>query len=557
MNKKDINYWEKRSAKRMWEHMESAEKTSKEIAKYYYKSSNYLGGKMDDVFDRYQTKHGLSEAEAKRLLNQMHDKSSINDLKLALQQSNDSQEKDELLQLLESPAYASRLQRFEELQQQLDDIMTNTYNIEKQLSTEHYKSLATNSFYRPIYDLQKGTGLGFTFAHISESEVDKLLHSKWSGTNYSKRIWQNTTKLAHTVKEEMMISLMTGRTNREVASVIQEKFGTGAFEARRLVRTESAFIVNEMEQQAYEECNIEKYMFVATLDKRTSEICQSMDHKVFKVKDRQPGVNCPPMHPFCRSTTIAYLDDETISNMERLATDDETGEKNIVPADLTYKDWLDGCECNFKNQMQYRTRYSKEAIKISRKGKEISTKKILGSKNVFIEDGSELTKYEASNACKAVDEAYKLLYGNKIKHKPNIYILKSDAFVGKTTGGYRVSDNSLFFNEAIFKKENLQLFTDEYVSVGDAKSHIIHELVHVQQNEEAKKIFKREVKSNSDLKEYNLLLESLAEEKVDDLIKQGYNYGVSRYAKESYNNHVYTEVMAELYTYLSLGGKKP
>ena len=81
---------------------------------------------------------------------------------------------------------------------------------------------------------------------------------------------------------------------------------------------------------------------MATLDKRTSEICQSMDHKVFKVKNRQPGVNCPPMHPFCRSTTIAYLNDETISNMERLATDDETGEKNIIPADLTYKDWFDG-----------------------------------------------------------------------------------------------------------------------------------------------------------------------------------------------------------------------
>ena len=277
-----------------------------------------------------------------------------------------------------------------------------------------------------------------------------------------------------------------------------------------------------------------------------------MDHKVFKVKDRQPGVNCPPMHPFCRSTTIAYLDDETISNMERLATDDETGEKNIIPADLTYKDWLDGCECNFKNQMQYRTRYSKEAINISRKGKEISAKKILGSKNVFIDDGSELTKYEASNASKAVDEAYKLIYGNKIKHKPNIYILKSDAFVGKTTGGYRASDNSLFLNEAIFKKETSNYFTDEYVSVGDAKSHIIHELVHVQQNEEAKKIFNKDIKTATDFEEYKLMMESLAKEKVDDLLNKGYNYGVSKYAKESYKNKKYTEVMAEIYTFISL-----
>ncbi len=556
MNQSDIEYWEQRSAQRMWEHMDDAEKTAKEIVKSYKNASRYLNKQIDEVFVRFKNKHGISTAEAKRLLNMMHDSTSIQGLKLALQQSKDSDEKAELLKMLESPAYSARIKRFEEMQEQLDAIMNNVYQTEKSLSTKHYVDLASESYYRSIFDIQKGTGLGFQFAHVSESDIDKLLHSKWSGINYTQRIWGNTNRLAKTLKEEMLVSLMTGRSNLATAEVFREKFNVGAYEARRLVRTESAFIANEMEQQSYEECDIEKYMFVATLDKRTSEICQKKDHKVYAVKERSQGVNCPPMHPFCRSTTIAYLDDETISNMEHLATDDKTGEKNIIPADLTYKEWLDRCECNFKNQMQYRTRYSKEAINISRKGKEIIAKKILGSKNVFIEDGSELTKYEVSNACKAVNEAYKLIYGNKIKHKPNIYILKRDAFVGKTTGGYRASDNSLFLNEAIFKKETSNYFTDEYVSVGDAKSHIIHELVHVQQHEEAKKIFNKDVKTAKDFEEYKLIRESLAKEKVDDLLNKGYTYDVSRYAKESHDNNVYTEVMAELYTYLSLGGKK-
>lgn len=556
MNQSDIEYWEQRSAQRMWEHMDDAEKTAKEIVKSYKNASRYLNKQIDEVFVRFKNKHGISTAEAKRLLNMMHDSTSIQGLKLALQQSKDSDEKAELLKMLESPAYSARIKRFEEMQEQLNAIMNNVYQTEKSLSTKHYVDLASESYYRSIFDIQKGTGLGFQFAHVSESDIDKLLHSKWSGINYTQRIWGNTNRLAKTLKEEMLVSLMTGRSNLATAEVFREKFNVGAYEARRLVRTESAFIANEMEQQSYEECDIEKYMFVATLDKRTSEICQKKDHKVYAVKERSQGVNCPPMHPFCRSTTIAYLDDETISNMEHLATDDKTGEKNIIPADLTYKEWLDRCECNFKNQMQYRTRYSKEAINISRKGKEIIAKKILGSKNVFIEDGSELTKYEVSNACKAVNEAYKLIYGNKIKHKPNIYILKRDAFVGKTTGGYRASDNSLFLNEAIFKKETSNYFTDEYVSVGDAKSHIIHELVHVQQHEEAKKIFNKDVKTAKDFEEYKLIRESLAKEKVDDLLNKGYTYDVSRYAKESHDNNVYTEVMAELYTYLSLGGKK-
>ena len=213
-------------------------------------------------------------------------------------------------------------------------------------------------------------------------------------------------------------------------------------------------------------------------------------------------------------------------------------------------------DITMKSDLQYRTRYSKEKRNIVRNDEEIIARKIEGSQNVFLAKDLVLTKFEASNACKAVDEAYKLIYGNKIKHKPDIYILKSESFIGRTTGGYRAGDNSLFLNEAIFKKETLNSFTDEYVSGGDARSHIIHELVHVQQHEETEKTFKREIKTGTDLKEYNSLMESLAKEKVDDLINTGYNYDVSRYAKESHDNKDYAEVMAELYTYLSLGGKK-
>lgn len=34
-------------------------------------------------------------------------------------------------------------------------------------------------------------------------------------------------------------------------------------------------------------------------------MCRKLNGKRFKVKDARVGVNLPPMHPFCRSTTIA------------------------------------------------------------------------------------------------------------------------------------------------------------------------------------------------------------------------------------------------------------
>lgn len=161
----------------------------------------------------------------------------------------------------------------------------------------------------------------------------------WSGKHYSKRIWKNTDDLAKTIKDELLVSLLTGRTDRETAAVITEKFGGGAIAARRLIRTESCFFASELTAQAYKECGIKKYRYVATLDLRTSKICRELDGEVFLVSERQAGKNYPPMHPWCRSTTISDIDDETLSRMTRAAYNPETGRTEKVPANMTYDEW--------------------------------------------------------------------------------------------------------------------------------------------------------------------------------------------------------------------------
>ncbi|MCR0567767.1 minor capsid protein [[Clostridium] innocuum] len=341
MEEKDVKYWERRKAQRMWEHMQSAEEAADQISKVYRKSSGYINHQIDTIYNRFKSKHHLSDAEARRLINKMQNKLSLDELRNLLKQETDSDEKKELLKLIESPAYAARMARLQEVQSEIDQMMKSTYQIEKDRSTRHYTNLAQDSYYKSIYDIQRDTGLAFSFAGISAEQIDKVLKSKWSGANYSQRIWHNTQKLADDLKEELLINLMTGRTNREVAEIIQNKFQSGAMEARRLVRTESCYIANEMEGQSYEECGIAKYIFVATLDKKTSETCRALDRKVFNIKDRAPGRNCPPMHPWCRSTTVAYLNDKTLSSLTRRARDPETGETYKVPANMSYPEWYE------------------------------------------------------------------------------------------------------------------------------------------------------------------------------------------------------------------------
>jgi len=309
--------------------MEQAEKVADEISNVYLKASRYIGFELDDIFERYQKKHKLSEKDSYRLLNSMKDKTSINELKAALESGSGDKTKAEILAELESPAYQARLERLQQLQNQIDMTMQEVYRQEKLKSTSHYVDLAYEAYYRSIFDIQQRIGLDFGFNLISPKVIDRVINSKWSGSNYSTRIWSNTRALAQDIKEELLINLITGRTDREVADIIANKFATGSSQARRLVRTESCNLANQMEMTSYEECGIEYYRFVATLDLRTSSICRNLDRERFKVSEQQPGLNCPPMHPWCRSTTICDIEDEELAKMERRARDPHTGKVNF------------------------------------------------------------------------------------------------------------------------------------------------------------------------------------------------------------------------------------
>lgn len=334
-----MNYWERRQAEDAYEAFEDAEKTAKVIAKYYAGASSFLVRKAERVFEKFRQKHHLTEAEAKALLARVRDKKSASELLERLRASQNKQEKAELLSEIEAPAYRARLMRLAELQDNTDRVMEALYTKENDTSTEFYKKLAEESYLKEIYRTQQRANAAFSFGSVDKKTVDRALRSKWSGKNYSERIWDNTQELADTLKDEMILSFLTGKGERDMARTIQERFRVGANAARRLVRTESNHIRTEMDFEAYKEAGVEEYQYLATLDLRTSKICRSLDGKIFKVSDRKVGVNCPPMHPWCRSTTISVIDRDLLDTMQRAAIDPATGERIMVPRTMTYEEW--------------------------------------------------------------------------------------------------------------------------------------------------------------------------------------------------------------------------
>ena len=336
---KNEEYWAKRKANLIYEQMDKAEKQADKFDEIYKQSKAYLDKQINKIFDKFQRDYGLSERDARQVLKNMKDQKDLNELRKVLEARPNDPNIQRLLADLDSPAYAYRMKRLERLNDDLDRMRESIYHSEKKGSDAFYSDLMKDSYYKATFDLQQQTGLAYSFSDLPETEIKRLRGLKWTGEAYSDRIWSNTGALASSVKDELLVSLMTGRSVRDTSKAIAERFGAGQNNARRLVRTESAFFHNQMELLSYEDADIEKYIFVAVLDKRTSHICQEHDNKVYDTDKAVPGVNYPPMHPWCRSTTIAHDEDIDYSKLERRARNPKTGKVEYVPADMSYKEW--------------------------------------------------------------------------------------------------------------------------------------------------------------------------------------------------------------------------
>ena len=326
-------YWEDRAAGRMVSYTAKAESTADTLGKAYYATARYLQGEANDVFNAFTDKFELSIAEAETMLKNAPNKSMFEQMKTALATCTDEQKKQQLETLLSSPAYAHRIGRLNDLDSKISDMCSRLANAEIGVDTEHLGDIIQSAYMQTVFDVTKGADYRAAFDLIPESRVKAILSTNWSGQMFSERVWDNTNALADGLKHDMLVGIMAGKSEQHMADDIMNRCGVGAFEARRLVRTETTCVANMAELYGYKELDIDEYEFSACLDSRTSDLCRELDGKVFKRNSAQAGVNLPPMHPFCRSTTLPVLPSEEDLDKELAELGDEIG------ADVDFDEW--------------------------------------------------------------------------------------------------------------------------------------------------------------------------------------------------------------------------
>lgn len=336
MNNED--YWKKRAEEREAEWIKKSKDTiEKELAEYYRRALSRITDDIAVLYGRYAKDNNLTYAEASKLLTGKEFKQ----WRMSLEEYLDAIDKtadNKLLLELNTLAMRKRISRLDKL---YSDTLKNLYKLgvdSENSMTKFLSGAYKDNYYKNLFDIGKTIGIRSSVSEVDDKKIRKVLNNSWSRKNYSQRIWKNTDKLAKLIKNEITDGFHRGVSINKMAKLVQQRMNVGKYEATRLVRTEMNYVQNQAALDSIKDSDMKYYIFLATLDKKTSTVCRAHDRKVYPVDGATPGTNMPPLHPHCRSTIAGNLTDYDTGRSKRSARD-KNGKRIIIPAAMNYDDY--------------------------------------------------------------------------------------------------------------------------------------------------------------------------------------------------------------------------
>lgn len=286
----DPKYWEERNKKKVSKYWTNADNMEKRLSKEYLKAYKELEKELYTFIGKYG-ENGVLKYSQKRII---------------------------------------------EIMKKIKPYIDNLYS-EQQLSiTGYLMDTYEGNYLATTYMIQDSLKVYGSFVGLNKNAIKAAISYPWSGDSFSNRIYQNKDKLITTLKQEITQSIIRGDSIDDLSKTVSKRLEISKKASFRLVQTETGAVMTESDRVAYKDMGMDKYEYLSTLDSRTSEICRDLDGKVFNLEDMQIGVNAPPAHPMCRSTTSPYFDDLSAS---RIAKRLDTNEYEYIPSGISYREW--------------------------------------------------------------------------------------------------------------------------------------------------------------------------------------------------------------------------
>ena len=296
-----MSYWEDRAKEIIDEESKSDYEIAREIQRIVDEMNADIEDEINRFYARYAMREGITLSEAKKKIDVVDVQMFQQKAKQYVENKDFSDKANAELRAYNTKMYVSREKL---LQAQLGLIVTYAY---AQIEQSMYNYMES-AYYRALK--QQAGILGETL-QVSINDVKTIIFTPFEGHKWSTRLWSDMDVVRRHVQKTTRHVLLRGRHPYEFVKDLRKDTGATTYNMKRLLLTETARVQTlASKRHMLEEHGPEsEYQFVAKMDSKTTKTCRSLNDKTFKVKDMVPGVNAPPMHPFCRSAVVPHIDE--------------------------------------------------------------------------------------------------------------------------------------------------------------------------------------------------------------------------------------------------------
>lgn len=336
------NYWEERSLEQAKSELLSAQEYERQFKQRLSVAQGQIIEKIDLFVEKYAKRHELSIESAEKQLIDSHEWHDT--LEEWEKMANDSHYPELFKEYMDIEFAKSQASRMESLLVQTKLMMADFAEQETPKFQDSLEKSYESTYYKSTYNIQNGLGTyQANFQQVSKADLEAVVNENWQGSNFSKRLWGNLVEnipntLGKVLTQGVTLGHSADRMTREAKQVLKN---AGDYQIHRLILTEKRHISETATMSSYRDQDVEKYRYLAALERRTCSRCGGLDNKVFKTDKAVEGTNYPLIHPHCRCTTTPYFDGiDELTSGKRWSRNPLTDEKELVDS-MNYSEWID------------------------------------------------------------------------------------------------------------------------------------------------------------------------------------------------------------------------
>lgn len=298
MSKNSEDYWRKREEEQRKHNIKDEQEFRKELEKMYRATLKEVNDQIYAFYAKYASQNAITMAEAKRRADKLDIEAYAEKAKRYVKEKNFSEQANKEMRIYNLTMKANRL---ELLKAEIGlELCANADEIDDFMREELEG--------RTLNEIERQAGILGKSVQNNRKFAQALVNASFHNATFSDRIWANQALLRNELSNILTTALIQGRNPRDFISQVRKRFDVSTNNAYRLLVTELARVQTSAQMESFKRNGFDQYTFLAL--GTACEICRKIDGKHFDVDKANAGINMPPMHPNCRCSTSAFMDDD-------------------------------------------------------------------------------------------------------------------------------------------------------------------------------------------------------------------------------------------------------